>query len=319
MLAALKTMLRPAAALLSGMGAQAPVNLRARDSSPQAIDRDVAYALSIGLQYRELIQAHGYALENRRVLELGPGYNFGSVMVLACCGALPMVADRFLVPWEQAYHAKFYAALKQALPTKLPGVGLDLSPLDRLVSAGAHAPEIIRTFGASTEELTDIPDATVDIVLSNAVLEHLANPRQALAQLSRITRPGGLGLHQVDFRDHRDFDRPLEYLLLDPGTFESMFVERHGECGRQLRPLEMGRMFREAGFAVMAYDSNILAPEAYLDDFLPRLAKAPASLYKGWSRAALQSVSGRFHLFKPPVVPDALRAADFSRFEELAR
>jgi hypothetical protein len=118
------------------------------------------------------------------------------------------------------------------------------------------------------------------------------------ASYHRITRSGGYGIHQVDFRDHRDFSRPLEYLLLGADDFERMFAERHGECGRQIRPYEMRELFERGGFKVAGFDANWIAQDGYLDDFMPRL-QASHSAYRDVPRSELRAISGRFFLRKP--------------------
>ena len=64
-----------------------------------------------------------------------------------------------------------------------------------------------------------------DALVSNAVLERIKNANKAFTELFRVTSSGGVGLHQVDYRDHRDFARPLEHLLLDPNR-------SHERCGQ---------------------------------------------------------------------------------------
>jgi len=103
----------------------------------------------------------------------------------------------------------------------------------------------------------------------------------------------------VDFRDHRDFSRPLEYLLLPTDEFEAMFTERHGECGRQMRPAEMQDALQRAGFTVRHFSPNIDAATDYLADVAARLKDTATSPYRNWTADQLKVVSGRFHLRKP--------------------
>ena len=57
-----------------------------------------------------------------------------------------------------------------------------------------------------------IPSGSVDLVLSNSVLEHVADNDQLAAELQRVLRPGGRMLHVVDYRDHF-FVFPYHFLL----------------------------------------------------------------------------------------------------------
>lgn len=274
---------------------QAPVNWRKPDGSSDAIERDVAYAIKIGDEYVNLLQAQGMELKGATILELGPGHNYGAVLVLACHGACVTVADRFPVPWFEGYHDKFYGLLRQRLADFRPEISTAL--IKRCVEiSSTHESAVI--IDSPVEDIAVLPDGSIDVILSNAVLEHVQSPVRAASELYRVTRPGGIGIHQVDFRDHRDFSNPLEYLLLEQTDFENMFAERNGECGRQTRHFEMYKLFQNAGFDVAEFDANWIAPDEYLDEFIPRL-RASNSIYKAISRDELRIISGRFTLRKP--------------------
>jgi SAM-dependent methyltransferase len=268
-----------------------PVNFRARDSSPAAIDADVAYALQLGRVHLDLLAAQGIRADGKVILELGPGINFGGALLLACCGARPIVADRFLADWDPSYHPKFYAALRRS--AMAGWASADMSPIDRVVERGGYGGGEIGRVWCSAEDLRDIPDSSVDIVLSNAVVEHLFDLPAACRELARVSRPSAWGFHQVDFRDHRDFARPLEHLLLPDVKFRRTFAERHGECGSQWRPSEVARFFEAAGFEVIRFDPNMTVEEEYLTGFEPRLRKA-ASRYRNMPLTELATIGGRF-------------------------
>jgi len=235
-------------------------------------------------------------IRERSVLELGPGINFGSSLVLACHGARVLVADRFLAPWQDPYHPSFYRALNAWLADNR--LSLDRTPLTRIISTNAYPRHLPIQVHAPAERLAGLADCTVDIVLSNAVLEHVINLAAVAAELYRVTKPGGLGIHQVDFRDHRDFAHPLEYLLLGDAEFGAMFRRSHGECGSQIRHEDLTEQFRCAGFEILHFDANMFAEDRYLDDFLPRL-RGTASRYREVPRETLAIISGRLFLRKP--------------------
>jgi SAM-dependent methyltransferase len=241
-------------AALRGYLRRPPVNPRLRDSSRPAIDADVAYGLQVGQAYLDLLAAEDIDLGGKMVLELGPGINFGSALVLASHGVRPIVADRFLANWDANYHPKFYLALRKTLAEHDPAA--DLTLLDRLVEQNGYAVNGIRRIERSAEDLRGIPDSSIDIVVSNAVLEHLFDLPAACRELGRVLKPLAWGFHQVDFRDHRDFHRPLEFLLLGERQFRRIFAERHGECGSQRRLSDAAEFFEKTGFEMMRFDAT---------------------------------------------------------------
>lgn len=279
-----------------------PVNYRKQDNSPEAIARDVTYALQIADFYVAKLPSARRHLGGVNVLELGPGYSLGSAVALACHGARVSVADRYLSPYDKEYHGPFLRALAQRMAAERPE--LDTAPIETLLAAESFVPEVVDGLHLGIEDLAEIDDGSFDLVVSNAVFEHVGNVPRAFTILARITRPGGVGIHQVDFRDHRDFSRPLEYLTLPGDDFAALFAEVHGECGNRWRPDAMGLVIAESGFEVSSFEANMQADETYLDELLPRLS----SDYAGMSRESLRAISGCFVLRRRAALGEAAAA-----------
>lgn len=270
-----------------------PVNHRKRDTSPARIRSDVDYALRVGKAYLETISSLGESLTGKRVLEVGPGINYGCAMHFAAHGAKPAVLDRFLAPWEQDYHHPFYSLLCQELTSS----NADVTPLEKLLAVAGNPADVIQCIAAPLETAPLAADH-FDFVISNAVVEHLADLDRSFAQLYRITQPGGYGLHQVDFRDHRNFEKPLEYLLLREDDFGALFDRCHSECGNRFRPDEVAERLRAAGFEIVRFVEDIIANDDYVAQFVPRLRKSN-SRYRDWPVEGLRIISGLFIVRKP--------------------
>ena len=76
-----------------------------------------------------------------------------------------------------------------------------LGPLLRGESlAHALAPGLV--WRQSTAEASDLPPASVDLVTSRSVMEHVANPAAAYAAMAAALRPGGVLDHDIDFTAH---------------------------------------------------------------------------------------------------------------------
>jgi hypothetical protein len=170
---------------------------------------------------------------------------------------------------------------------------VNIKPLEICAEAG-HLQEQVCSREWPLEHMSREFQSFFHFTFSNAVLEHLYSPNEALAALYTITAPGGLGVHQVDFRDHRNFDQPLEYLLLDEMSFAQMFDQSHGECGNRLRPFQMEYLFRQAGFQKVKFRSNLETPPDYLMELLPRLRAARSSLFSDINKEFLVSTGGQF-------------------------
>ena len=244
----------------------APVNHRQVPNTTDAIGAAVRKARWIADGYLTHVP-EPVALQGARVLEVGPGTSCGPAVLMACRGARVTVADRYLAPWRDEFHVPFFRALLEDVAGR---AGEDPGPIRRLLEARAFVPEVCQRLASSAETLSCL-DASFDIVLSSAVFEHLEHVPHALSNLARVTAPGGTGIHQIHFGDHRDDDRQLEYLTLDNDLFWSCFEMSWGECGNRWRYTDFADAFTHAGFDVVRTDPVFGASDAYLRDVRPRL------------------------------------------------
>ena len=153
----------------------------------------------------------------RRLLEVGIGATNSSAYEAAALGATSAVAFE-------------------------PFVGLD-SSLDSLLLA-----ECAQRHAIPSASITDrvrrvtnlgaVADASIDLVLSNSVLEHVSDMDALTRDLRRVLAPGGAMLHLVDYRDHF-FRYPYHHLLwsddvwtrwLNPGDLPRWRIRDHIDC-----------------------------------------------------------------------------------------
>lgn len=277
-------------------GSGMPVNFRARDVGPDVIDSAVDYALEGGQLFLNALRRDVTSLEGLTIAELGPGIDFGTVMFLACHGAKPVVADPYLAGWDENFHPKFYKQLRDRITAA--DRSCDVSVLSRLIAAGRYTDDVISRY-SSPVEMSDIADDSIDVVFSKAVGEHFYDSRAAFAELFRLTRPGGLGYHWIDFRDHRDFDRPLEFLLMPDDEFLREFGLSRGQLGNRVRPHETADILEGCGFEILGCEPTMHAKETYLNDFIPRLEAAQHSSFRHLQRDDLDVLGSFYRVRKP--------------------
>jgi SAM-dependent methyltransferase len=273
---------------LAGSRKPAPVNLQNRSS--EEINGAAEYSVRTGNIAREIMRDNGVPLDGT-ILELGPGWDFGGALLLGEDSKKLIVADRFLARWQPTFHPLVYREMQRMLarPSRL---------LDEVVRDGGYD-GIIETAEEPAYDLRSIPDNSVDLVYSNAVLEHVHPLDKAAVELFRLTKPGGHGAHQIDLRYHRNFDLPLEHLLFAPDEFAHLLEITNCEVGCQTRATEAVEIFARAGFEVTKTDANMTAPDSYMRDFLPRLRRSDMSTYRHWEEEELAKLSARLFLRKP--------------------
>lgn len=259
------------------------------------LNSDIDYAISAADNYLKDILDAGIDIKGKEVLEIGPGINFGSALILLWNGAKNVtVIDKYLSGFTVGYHDKFYFELRMKYyETNRLKFSSDINNLKSY--------EVLLTEGhLLTKEcsLETISGLTFDITLSCAVLEHLENPYNSVKNLFSLTKSRGFGSHQIDFRDHRNFEKPLEYLLLDEMSFFGLFQSVHGECGNRMRMFQWSSLFNEFFGDKVELSPNMWVQEPYFADFLLRLSKSEISNFCKFETNDLKILSGKIKYTK---------------------
>ena len=123
-------------------------------------------------------------------------------------------------------------------------------------------------------EACGIPPESVDVVTSNSVFEHLADPEEVTAELARRMRSGGLAVHAIDGFDHRFYqDETVHPLaMLREETDEPLVYG----CNR-IRPLAFAEMFERHGLEVRDVLESYRVPldEPQIASFAPPFRDVP--------------------------------------------
>ena len=275
-----------------------PVNFQ--PLTAETADAAAAYAIVVAKSQLDMMRQLGVAPEGARFLEIGPGTDFGPALILASLGASVILADRFLSEWQADHHRPLYRRLAEMWPG--PNAQIRAA-----AEGGYEATNLIR-LAEPAENLASIGDSTIDFTYSNAVLEHISDVGTVTRELARVMKPGAKGAHQIDLRDHRTPDRPLEHLVLAETDFQIMALDRHNEFGNRLRASEFDAHWRAQGLAVVKRQLDD-ADGNYLADVLPRLRKA-RSAYRNWPPEDARTIFAIFLIEKPaePQADDASRA-----------
>jgi SAM-dependent methyltransferase len=80
-------------------------------------------------------------------------------------------------------------------PGRIKLVAVDISPEELALNT-----DVAETLVADVAEHLPMPDASVDLILSKALLEHVNGVPKAIREMARVLRPGGVALHLVPCR-----------------------------------------------------------------------------------------------------------------------
>jgi SAM-dependent methyltransferase len=107
------------------------------------------------------------------------------------------------------------------------------------------------------ESLRQIPAGSIDLIWSQAVLEHI--PRkdfpEMMCELKRILREDGRCTHTVDLTDH--LGGGLNNLRFSEKLWESHFFSSSGFYTNRIRCEEMLEIFHAAGFSIFSLEKKM--------------------------------------------------------------
>jgi SAM-dependent methyltransferase len=271
--------------------------LRGFPEKQKKIREVVDYSLQVVRDHLSRFPGEHVFLKGRTVMELGPGNDLGPALVMMGYGARVIIIDKYLVEWDDSFHPYFYKMFLASAREIFPE--MDTSPIEEVIRNKRHAAPNLECHKYGLEEVAFLPDKCIDVSMSNAVMEHLYDPELSCRELFRLTKPGGIGFHQIDFEDHRNFDKPLEYLTLSDDEFHSLFQSINGECGNRLRYHEFQSLFEKAGFTILHFEKNKFADDNYLSDVLLRIQPR----FREMDPEYLRVLGGRFFFLKASASP----------------
>lgn len=199
----------------------------------QNVAQHLAFVKNVLAQHERIAGSKAAAL-----LELGPGNSLGTALFAAAEGV------------ERTWLADVgdFASDDMAFYRRLAGMTDGLSRVD-FSDRAAMLQSLNATYlTGGTASLRDIPDGSLDLILSTAVLEHVGRTDFPLLarEMLRLLRPGGTAYHEVDLMDH--LGGAQNNLRFSEKTWESPLMANSGFYTNRLRCREIVGIMREAGF-----------------------------------------------------------------------
>lgn len=181
----------------------------------------------------------------RGFVEIGPGDSLGLALFAKAAGAERIwLVDAGDFALDDPAHYRAVLARLEAMGLSAPRVAAPETKKSVLAATGA----VYATDGLAA--LARIDDEAVDLVMSTAALEHLplAEFDEFLRQHFRILRPGGIGSHVVDLRDH--LGGSLNHLRFPTRWWERRLIASSGFYTNRLSHAAICARARAHGFAV---------------------------------------------------------------------
>lgn len=155
--------------------------------------------------YREAGDRSAKSIVGSDVLVFGFGGSFGVALALLEAGA------------AHVYLQDPYAPVRHARNRRLPA-----ERMAKFFRGGPTAweadPSRVTIVREQLPEFAASHADCADWIVSSSVFEHVDEVEANVAACARITRPGGINVHQIDLRDHL-FKYPFEMLCYSEGTW----------------------------------------------------------------------------------------------------
>ena len=190
------------------------------------------YCYSVYLRHLVIADQHGLSTDPRTVVELGPGDSIGIGLMALLTGAEQYYAVDAVRHASSVKNLFIFDGLVKLLAVQAPiPSGGELSEIlpelddysfpskvlndARLTQALAHdrlsrlrmtlVSDLVTgpiRYHAPIGRMHEIPGNSVDLIISQAVMEHVDQLKETYNECFRCLKPGGFMTHQIDFRCH---------------------------------------------------------------------------------------------------------------------
>ena len=257
-----------------------------------------SYCYGVWLRHLSQVMEHGQADLPNAVAELGPGPSLGTLLAALLSGvqqgfAFDVTAHadsevrnlRVLGELVERFQVRAPIPDQAELPDVRPSLeayGFPDALSGHMWASSALAPERIERlrdslrgrdtlvrYVAPWREERLLQPASVDLIFSQAVLEHVTDLSGVYGACREWLRPGGLMSHQIDFRCHGTARHWNGHLTYSDRMWSFMSAARPYLINRQPYSVHR-RLLREAGFELLYQQLHSLPSQLVRSDLAPR-------------------------------------------------
>jgi hypothetical protein len=221
-----------------------------------------------------MVQENVDQLAGKTILEGGPGDFLTSGLSLLAAGATSYTSiDRFVSDYSRPEAKVWYEAVQSAWPTAFPDLPWP-EWLDASQFPEAYA-DRVQPIAKSIEQTEHV--GSFDVVCSSLVIQHVLSVTAFGQVTAAMLRPGGVGIHLVDFGPlgcWRTYEDPLMFLRF-PDFLWNLMGSARGAPNR-CRFHEIYDSFTNAGLSIEVRGLEYMAADG-IDHVSRRFRRMPAS------------------------------------------
>jgi len=225
-----------------------------------SLEKSVSY---IDCVYREYLEYSGTtpeAFRGHRILEVGPGDNFGVALKFLADGAGKVVClDKFYSERNQEQQRRIYREIRKQLAPKAAATFDECIKLDEGIELNQDRIEYI--YGHGIEEADQLlPAQSFHFIVSRAVMHNVYDIDRGFEAMDRLLAPGGYMCHKIDFSDENMFSsrgmHPLTFLTI-PERIYRLMASDSGKPNRKLIG-DYRQQVQKRGYETKLFISSIL-------------------------------------------------------------
>jgi len=202
-----------------------------------SLEQSISYIDRVFREYLEFAGLGPEALRGKRVLEVGPGDNFGVALKFLASGAAKVVAlDKFYSERNVEQQTRIYQELKKQLTAEQTRMFDECITLGENIELNGERLNYIYGFGI--EEADEILEPeSFDFIVSRAVMHNVYNIERGFEAMDGLLASGGYMLHKIDLSDENMFSsrgmHPLTFLTI-PERIYFWMASDSGKPNRKL-------------------------------------------------------------------------------------
>ena len=207
-------------------------------------------------------------LSGRRVLELGPGADLGVGLILLAMGAAKYTAFDVHNLAESA-GGEFYDALFEKLKAQT-----DIDALRReLALTQDGSPEKLCYKCSGDFDLSVLDEGSIDLIVSQAALEHFDDLRRTIDQMTKLASPGAVLVCEIDLSTHTRWVRDRDPLNIYRHSEAFYNLMKFRGSPNRVRPAEYRKMLADAGWSDIQQYPLAVLDDDYMSRVGPTLAR----------------------------------------------
>lgn len=221
------------------------------------IDRDltasVKYSQDVFEKYFRFLAVKDIPafLNGKTVIEIGPGNTVTVAFLFLAYGAKRVFCfDRFPLVQDMQKNKLIAIRLLEILPDT------QRECLSKIISFNAKGTiqwdSTHLYYLHNKRKLIAIQDETVDLVVSNAVLEHVSDLEELFREMARTMKPGAVMVHAADLGPHQlDIRTPLDFLTIPEWLWKIM--TSHRGAPNRARKSQYEMLLRKYFFEILRF------------------------------------------------------------------